>query len=154
MCVYIDIYGRWCCLVTKSCPTPCPDCSLPGSSVHRISQARALEWIAISFSSGSSWPRDQTCISCTGRWILSHWATKEAPTQRQKEHAKVYVKVLWALCSSSVLNILILLQRTVCIVKCIARGVTRDYGGVTVSGMQRFSFARWGLLWKDGWWRW
>ena len=40
------------------------DCSPPGSSVHGISQARILEWVAISFSRGSSWPRDQTCISC------------------------------------------------------------------------------------------
>ena len=46
------------------------NCSLPGSSVHGISQARILEWVAISSSSESSWPRDQTCISCIGRWIL------------------------------------------------------------------------------------
>ena len=40
------------------------DCSLPGSSVHGISQARIMEWVAMSFSRGSSWPRDWTCISC------------------------------------------------------------------------------------------
>ena len=40
------------------------DCSLPGSSVYGISQARILEWVAISYSRGSSQPRDQTCISC------------------------------------------------------------------------------------------
>ena len=56
------------------------DCSLPGSSVHGISQARVLEWVAISFSRGSSWPRDWTCISCVGRQILYHWATREAQT--------------------------------------------------------------------------
>ena len=39
------------------------DCSPPGSSVHGISQARILEWVAISSSRGSSQPRDQTCIS-------------------------------------------------------------------------------------------
>ena len=40
----------------KSCPTLCNpmDCSLPGSSVHGIFQARVLEWVAISFSRGSS----------------------------------------------------------------------------------------------------
>ena len=38
-----------------------------------------MEWVAISFSSGSSWPRDQIWVSCTGRWILYHWATWEAP---------------------------------------------------------------------------
>ena len=47
-------------LVTPSCPTLCDpmDCSPPGSSVHGISQARVLEWVAISFSRGSSLPRD------------------------------------------------------------------------------------------------
>ena len=55
------------------------DCSLPSSSVHRISQARILEWVAISFSRGSSQPRDQTCVSCIGRCNLYRWATEEAP---------------------------------------------------------------------------
>ena len=40
------------------------DCSLPGSSVHGILQARILEWVAISFSRRSSQPRDWTCVSC------------------------------------------------------------------------------------------
>ena len=40
------------------------DCNLPGSSVHEISQARLLEWVAISFSSRSSRPNDQTHVSC------------------------------------------------------------------------------------------
>ena len=43
------------------------DCSLPGCSVHVISQTRILEWVAISFAMGSSWPRDQTQMSCTTR---------------------------------------------------------------------------------------
>ena len=51
------------------------DCGLPGSSVHEISQARILEWVAISFSRGSSQSRDQTCVFCIGRRILYHWAT-------------------------------------------------------------------------------
>ena len=49
------------------------DCSQPGSSVHEILPARILEWVAISSSKGSSWPRYQThgsCISCIDRWIL------------------------------------------------------------------------------------
>ena len=48
-------------------------CSLPGSSIHGISQARILEWVAISSSRGSSQSRDQTCISyvsCIGRQVL------------------------------------------------------------------------------------
>ena len=51
--------------VSQSCPTLCNpvDCSPPGSSVHRILQARILEWVAISFSRGSSQPRDGTQVS-------------------------------------------------------------------------------------------
>ena len=52
--------------------------SPPGSSVHGISQARILEWVAISSYRGPSWPRDQTCVSCIGRRVLYHWATWEA----------------------------------------------------------------------------
>ena len=46
------------------------DCSPPGSSVHGTPQARILEWVAISSSTGSSQPRDQTLISYIGRWTL------------------------------------------------------------------------------------
>ena len=58
------------------------DCSLPGSSVHGIFQARILEWVAISFSRGSSWLRDQAQVSCTtGRfftvWIQETWKNKQ-----------------------------------------------------------------------------
>ena len=53
------------------------DCSLPGSSVHGIFQARVLEWVAISFSRGSSQPRDRTWVSCIVRQILYHGATWE-----------------------------------------------------------------------------
>ena len=51
--------------VTQLCPTLWDpmDCSLPGSSVHGIFQARVLEWVAISFSRVSSQPRDQTQVS-------------------------------------------------------------------------------------------
>ena len=71
-----------CCLVTKSCRLfwDPMNCSLPGYSVPGISQARILEWVAISCSRGSSQPRDRTCIfcvSCIGRQILYHWATWE-----------------------------------------------------------------------------
>ena len=52
------------------------DCSLPGSSVYGISQARFLEWVAIFFSRGSFQPRDWTRISCIGRQILYHWVTR------------------------------------------------------------------------------
>ena len=56
------------------------DCSPPSYSVHGISQARTLEWVAISFSRGSSQPRDQACTFCIGRWSLYHWAPRDAPS--------------------------------------------------------------------------
>ena len=55
-------------------------CSPPGSSVHGIFQARVLEWVAISFSRGSSRPRDWTRVSCiVDRCFcpLSHWGSPE-----------------------------------------------------------------------------
>ena len=61
------------------------DCSLPGSPVHGIFQARILEWVTISSSRGSSQPRDWTlvtCVSCIGRRILYHCATWEAPSHK------------------------------------------------------------------------
>ena len=62
---YKKICCYCCCLVTKLCPTLWDpmDCSPQGSSVHGISHARILQWVVISFTRGSSWPRDQTCIS-------------------------------------------------------------------------------------------
>ena len=62
------------CSVAKWCLTLCNlmDYSLPGSSVHGISQARILEWVAISFSRGSSWPRYWTRFSClAGRFFTT-----------------------------------------------------------------------------------
>ena len=69
-----------CCLVSKSCLTLCDpmDCSLRGSSVHGIFQARILEWVAMPSSRGSFWPRDWTQVSCIGRPILYCWAIREA----------------------------------------------------------------------------
>ena len=54
------------------------DCNPPGSSIHGISQARILEWVVISFFRGSFRLRDRICVSCVGRWIVYHWATREA----------------------------------------------------------------------------
>ena len=78
MCVCVCAHAH-----VLSCPTLCNpmDYSLPGSSVHGIMQARVLEQVATSFSSGSFRPRDWThisCISCSGRWTLHHWATWKA----------------------------------------------------------------------------
>ena len=65
--------------VSQSCPTLCNpmDCSLPGSSVHGIFQAIVLEWIAISFSRGSSRPRDQTRVSRIVDRRFTVWATRK-----------------------------------------------------------------------------
>ena len=69
------------CVVTKLCPTlynPI-DCSPPGSSVHGISQARMLEWVAISFSRALSLPRNRIRVPCIGRQFF----TIEPPAQPQ-----------------------------------------------------------------------
>ena len=60
------------CLVAQSCPTLCDpmDDSPLGSSVLGLLQARILEWVAIPFSRGSSWPRDWTQVSWVSRQIL------------------------------------------------------------------------------------
>ena len=86
-------YSPWGCEseseVAQSCLTLYDpmDCSLPGSSVHGILQARVLEWVAISFSRGSSWPRVWTRVSCiVGRCFtvaksqtkLSDWTTNNS----------------------------------------------------------------------------
>ena len=64
--------------VTQSCPTLCDpvDCSPPGSSVRGILQARILAWVAISFSRGSSRPRDRTRVSQIAGRHFTIWATK------------------------------------------------------------------------------
>ena len=75
-CVCVCVCMLSCSVVSKSLRSM--DCSLPGSFVHIISHARLLKQAAISFSTESSLPRDQTCISyvsCIGRQILHHCAS-------------------------------------------------------------------------------
>ena len=66
--------------VIHSCLTLCNpmDCSLPGSSVRGILQARILEWVAMPFSRGSSQPRDWTQASCIAGRFFTLWAIREA----------------------------------------------------------------------------
>ena len=64
-----------CCLVTQSCQTLCNPMDY---TVHRILQARILEWIAIPFLKGSSQPRDQTCVFRIASGYFTVWATREA----------------------------------------------------------------------------
>ena len=72
------------CVSAQSCLTLCNpmDCSLPGFSVHRILQARILEWVAMPSSRGSSRPRDWiyfSYIACIGRRVLYHKAHLGSP---------------------------------------------------------------------------
>ena len=66
--------------VTQACPTLCDsmDCSLPGSSIHGIFWARILEWVIISFSRGSSQPRDWTWVFHIASKLFTIWATRES----------------------------------------------------------------------------
>ena len=75
-------------LVAQLCPALCNpmDCSLPGSSVHGILQARILEWVDIPFPRGSSQPRDWTWASCIAGGLFTIWATMEVPMSGAGEY--------------------------------------------------------------------
>ena len=80
--LYSTVFGIWLLwlvkvLVAQSCSTLCNprDCSLPGSSVHGIFQARILEWVAILFCRGSSQPRNWNCTSPIAGRFFTIWAT-------------------------------------------------------------------------------
>ena len=61
------------------------DCSLPGSSVHGIVQAKMLEWVAMPSSRASSWPRDQICIS--------YWQADSLPLAPFEKPSFVYMLI-------------------------------------------------------------
>ena len=79
-----------------SCVWPCKpmDCSPQGFSVHEISQARILEWVAISFSRRSFWPRDWTCVSCKSPALqvdslpLSHQGSSKLNSKTVKNYGR------------------------------------------------------------------
>ena len=87
-------------------PTLCDpvDCSLPGSSVHGILQARVLEWVAISCSRGSSQLRDRTLVSWIAGRHFTLWATREvllnikvkskATNLLGKKHEKIFMNFI------------------------------------------------------------
>ena len=81
--------------VTQLCPTVWDpmDCSLPGSSVHGIFQARVLEWVAISFSRGSSQPRYWTWVSHIACRHFTLWAPREA--QCWSWSSKYFGHLMW-----------------------------------------------------------
>ena len=75
--------------VAQSCPTVCMDYSLPGSSVHGNFQARVLEWVVISFSRGSSWPRDRTQL---WNWTLLHFPHWQVDSSPLCHPVQIYIK--------------------------------------------------------------
>ena len=84
----LHLFANWLkghtCSGAQSCPILCDpvDCSPPGSCIHGILQARILEWAAMPFSRGSSWPRDQTRVSCTaGGYFTAKPPGKSAHTR-------------------------------------------------------------------------
>ena len=121
------------CVRAQSRQTFCDpmDCSLASSSVRGIDQARILEWVGISFSRGSSWSRDQICVSHIGRQILYHWDTWEVkpslkPLQcLQKEHFQ----------SSNLINARSILSLEWSETSWNIRGMTRSWA-----------------LWQNTWW--
>ena len=84
--------------VAQPCPTLCDPvyCSPPGSSVRGILQARILGWVAISFSRGSSQPRDQTRVSCIAGRCFILWATREAPWSRSRCFSGILLLSQWS----------------------------------------------------------
>ena len=76
MCLWVYTYVST--LVAQSCLTLCDpmNCGLPGSSVHGMLQARILGWVAISFSRGSSRPRDGIQVSRIASKLFTIWATR------------------------------------------------------------------------------
>ena len=81
--------------VAQSCPTLCDpmDWGLPGSSAHGIFQAIVLECIAISFSSGSSWPRDWTQVSRIVDRCFPVWATREVQKETKNTNLGILVEI-------------------------------------------------------------
>ena len=82
------------CVCAQSCPTLCSpiDCSLPGFSVHGVFQARILEWVAISFSRGSSWlgiePTSSVSLALAGGFLTTQPLGKPQKLDELKSPSK------------------------------------------------------------------
>ena len=92
----------------QTCPTLCDptDYSPPGSPVHGILQVRALEWVTMPPTRGSSQPRDQTfifCDSCIGRWVLyhQHHLGRPSPSSRTAPSPPNPTSHSWPCCAQS-----------------------------------------------------
>ena len=96
----------WCSLMSDSLRAPM-DCSLPGSSVHGVLQARILEWVAVSYSRASSQSRIwncASCISCMGKQILycmHHLGSPTKPLLASKLICPIAIPLLWLCLSRS-----------------------------------------------------
>ena len=81
ICVWVCVCVCVCIMkVFQSCSALCDpmDHSMPGSSVHKIFQARILNWVASPFCRESTWPRDQTQVSCIAGKFFTIWASRDA----------------------------------------------------------------------------
>ena len=85
----------------QSCLTLCDSHDPPGFSVQGILQARTLEWVAISFSRGSSWPRDQAQVSCIPGRFFASWATKGRFSNQGRDLIYLIFLELWLLMYST-----------------------------------------------------
>ena len=93
----------------QSCLTLCNpmDSSPPSSFIHGISQAGILELVAISFSKGSSWPKDRThipCVSCSGRWVLYQLSHQGLCMLNHFIHVQIFA-TLWTVACQAPLSI-------------------------------------------------
>ena len=82
-------------------------CNPMGSSIHGIFQARVLEWVATSFSRGSSWPRDRTWVSCIAGRHFTIWATREASIPYTKHLSDIWFTNIFSHSEGCIFNFLI-----------------------------------------------
>ena len=96
-CVYAQLLSHvWLCDLG--------DCSPSDSSVHGISQARILEWVAISFSRGSSWPRDQTLVSCIASGFFTDWVTREGLQRHEGKYFSAHLGLWYQLAGAEMVT--------------------------------------------------
>jgi len=91
--LYLSIYIRkwkWSRSVMSDSLNPV-DCSTPSFSIHGILHARILEWITISFSMGSNWPRDRSQVTCIEGRCFNLWATREYTHTHTHTHTYIYI---------------------------------------------------------------
>ena len=112
---FTNTYIRCYCCAQSSLTLCNPmDCSLPGSSVHGISQAGILEWVPICSSRASSQPRDRihvSCVSCIARKILYHCTIWEALYVYIYNSSKFFILVYYYYIEYSSLYIYVLYSR-------------------------------------------